>query len=101
MEIIGRYSNTPNLLPDLRRTLEAVTTIVIEDDQPDIAATAYRRWRIRDRLGPADLDQLVNAFKEGTTIPELVNRYSISRTSIRIILRQNGARRRPERRPLR
>ena len=75
--------------------------MVIEDDQPDIAATADRRWRIKDRLSPSDLDQLVGAFKEGTTVPELVDRYGISRTSVRIILRQHGARRRPDRGPLR
>jgi hypothetical protein len=42
LEVIGHYSNIPGLLPDLRRTLEAATTIVVEDDQPDVAANTPR-----------------------------------------------------------
>ena len=97
----GRPSNTPNLLPDLLRTLEAVTTMVIGDDQPDITATAPagRRWRIKDRLTQADLDQLVASFGQGAAIPELADRYGVSPTSIKNILRQHGARRRPKYRP--
>lgn len=102
MEIVTHYSNTPNLLSDLRRTINAVTTMVIRDDEPDIAASAPadRAWRVKERLSPRDLDQLVESFKEGTTIPELVERYGISRTTIRTILRQHGVRRRPKRDPL-
>jgi len=29
VEVIGHYSNTPSLLADLRRTLDAVTTMII------------------------------------------------------------------------
>jgi len=98
VEVIGHYSNTPDLLPDLRRTIEAVTTMIIEDDQPDITATAPadRRWRIKDRLNQTDLDQLVASFSQGATIPELAERHGISPTSIKTILRQHGARRRPK-----
>lgn len=48
VEIVTRYSNTPDLLSDLRRTVDAVTTMVIEDDEPDIAASAPvdRVWRV-------------------------------------------------------
>jgi hypothetical protein len=101
VEIIGHYSNTPRLLPDLRRTLEAVTTMVIDGDQTDITATAPadRRWRIKDRLTQSDLDQLVASFGQGTAIPELAERYGVSPTSIKTILRHRGTRRRPKRRP--
>jgi hypothetical protein len=53
VEIVTRYSNTPNMLADLRRTVDAVTTMAIEDDQPHIAL-ADRAWRVTDRLSPAE-----------------------------------------------
>jgi len=41
VEIVNHYSNTPELLSDLRRTLQAVTGLVEEvDDEPDLSDTA-------------------------------------------------------------
>ncbi len=97
MELIVHYSNTPELLSNLRRTVDAVTSIMVEDDEPDLSMTAPadRVWRVRDRLSPADIDQLVESFKDGTTIPELATRYGISRSSVKTLLRQRGVRRHP------
>ncbi len=90
VEILTHYSNTPELLSDLRRTVGAVTSIMVEDDEPDLSVTAPadRDWRLRDRLTPSDIDQLVESFKEGATVPELVIRYSISRSSVKTLLRE-------------
>lgn len=95
MEIVIHYSNTPDLLSDLRRTVQAVTEMIVEDDEPDLSTTAPvdRSWQIKDRLTPADIDQLVESFKAGTTIPDLVARYGISRSSVKTLLRKRGVRR--------
>jgi len=95
VELIVHYSNTPELLSDLRRTVDAVTSIMVEDDEPDLSMTAPadRVWRVRDRLSAADIDQLVESFKDGTTIPALVTRYGISLSSVKTLLRQQGVRR--------
>lgn len=97
VEIVTHYSNTPELLSDLRRTVQVVTEMSVEDDEPDLSITAPvdRPWRVRDRLSPADIDQLVESFKDGSTIPELVSCYGISLSSIKTLLRQRGVRRRP------
>jgi hypothetical protein len=97
VELIAHYSNTPELLSDLRRTVDAVTSIMVEDDEPDLSMTAPTDsdCQVTDRLSPGDIDQLVQSFKEGTTIPELVTRYGISRSSVKTLLRQRGVRRRP------
>src|SRR5215469_11474540 len=99
VELIAHYSNTPDLLSDLRRTVDAVTSITAEDDEPDLSMTAPadRDWRVRDRLSPADIDHLVQSFKDGSAISELVTLYGISRSSVKTLLRQRGARRRPRR----
>ena len=40
MEIIGHYSNTLSLLADLSRTLDAVATMITEEDEPAITVNA-------------------------------------------------------------
>jgi hypothetical protein len=96
VELIAHYSNTPDLLSDLRRTVDAVTTIMVEADEPDLSTTApiARDWRVKDRLASSDIDQLVESFKAGVTIPELVAHYGISRSSVKTLLRQRAVRRR-------
>lgn len=41
----------------------------------------------------ADIDQLVQSFKDGAIIPELVTCYGISRSSVKTLLRQRGIQR--------
>lgn len=95
VELVTHHSNTPELLSDLRRTVDAVTSIMVEGDEPDLSmiVPADRDWRVRDRLSPADIGQLVESFKHGTPISELVARYGISRSSVKTLLRQQGVRR--------
>lgn len=95
VDLLHHYSNTPELLSDFRRTVDAMTTITVEEDEPDVSWTAPggSDWRVKDRLTPAEIDQLVDAFKYGATIPELVTRYGICRSSIKTLLRQRGVRR--------
>jgi hypothetical protein len=95
VELLTHYSNTPDLLSNLRRTVQAVTEMVVEDDEPDISTVApvFRPTRIEDRLSASDVDQLVVSFKAGTTIRELVEHYGICRTSVKNVLRRHGVRR--------
>lgn len=97
MELIAHYSNTPELLSDLRRTVEAVTTVIVEDDELDVSMTAPtdRPWQLKDRLSSGDISELIESFRSGTTIPELVTRYGISRSSVKTLLRQRGVQRHP------
>jgi len=97
VELIAHYSNTPELLSDLRRTVEAVTTVIVEDDELDVTTTAPtdRLWKLKDRLSSGDISQLIESFKSGTTIPELVTRYGISRSSVKTLLRQRRVHRHP------
>lgn len=95
MDLLHHYSNTPELLSDLRRTVEAVTSIMVEEDEPNVTLTAPggSDWRVRDRLKAAEIDQLVDAFKYGATIPELVTCYGICQSSVKKLLRERGVRR--------
>jgi FixJ family two-component response regulator len=50
-----------------------------------------RRWRMVDRLGAADTERLVAAFAAGTSKRELAERYGISESSVKRLIRQHGA----------
>jgi hypothetical protein len=97
VELIAHYSNMPELLSDLRHSVEAVTTVIVEDDDLDLSTTAPtdRPWQLKDRLSSGDISELIESFKSGTTIPELVTRYGISRSSVKTLLRQRGVQRHP------
>jgi hypothetical protein len=51
--------------------------------------------RVMDRLGEAELRRLVSEFREGVTKRELAERYAMSESTVKRILRKRGARRTP------
>jgi hypothetical protein len=53
-----------------------------------------RRHAITDRLSAADIDTLIGLYLTGTTIRSLAEKYSISETAIKTLLRRRGIRRR-------
>jgi hypothetical protein len=70
-----------DLLSGLPRTVQPVTEMVVEDDEPDLSTSApvFRPVRIEGRLAEADVEQLIALFKAGTTIREFVEHYGIGR----------------------
>jgi hypothetical protein len=94
VEIVTHYSNTPDLLVDLRRTLQAVTEPAELDDEPDLPPhPAGRAWRVRDRLSMEDIQSILKEFKAGTSGRELAERYVISLSAVKRLLREHGIRR--------
>ena len=47
--------------------------------------------RVSDRLGPEELEQLVGAFQRGTSKRQLAERYGISESSVKRLIRLRGA----------
>jgi DNA invertase Pin-like site-specific DNA recombinase len=54
---------------------------------------APRVWRVADRLSEADVCSLAARYQAGTTARELAEHFSISRTSVKRLLRERGIRR--------
>jgi hypothetical protein len=52
-------------------------------------------WRAIDRLGEDQIQSLIESFQSGATVRELTERYPLSRTAIKKLLRDRGVRRRP------
>jgi FixJ family two-component response regulator len=55
------------------------------------APLSTRQWRVGDRLGRDDLEQLIAAFTAGTPKREMAERYGISESSVKRLIRQHGA----------
>jgi len=51
---------------------------------------APRVWRVRDRLNEADVQRWVFCFREGVTVRELADLFSIGISSVKRLLREHG-----------
>jgi len=92
-------ANRSDLLDSLTKTLERVRqerrTDPSEEDTEGLlrAVRPPRVWRIRDRLTPDDIAQLIEDYRAGATARELAARYSIGLTNVKRLLREHKARR--------
>lgn len=79
MEVVGRYSKLPNLprLPHFN------TNHTIPIARPRIHA-------IQRRLSQEVREQLLADYQAGISAKQLASRYQLSRSSIRVVLRESG-----------
>jgi DNA-directed RNA polymerase specialized sigma24 family protein len=96
VDLMEAYSRRPDLLfalfsavEQLRATpsLEPTTGHSVSSDQTP------RIWRLSDRLRETDINNLVSSYLNGTTAQELAQQFRISKTSVKRLLRERGARR--------
>lgn len=91
-----RYSNNPTLLDDLRNARESVLDPVGEDE-PELGGEHRangRRWALAHRLAPRDRQAIMNGYRGGATVRELAERFSISESSVKRVLRRAECRKR-------
>lgn len=96
MELVRRYSNRVDLQ---ERLAEARSRARQQGEQEPngYAVTVSGRvsgvWRVRDRLTDADVQALIGEFLAGTSKRVLAERYAISFSTVKNILRKHGVRR--------
>lgn len=91
-----RYSNNPTLLDDLRNAREPALNPVGEDE-PGLGGAhraSGRRWALTHRLPPGDRQAVVDGYRAGATVRELAERFSISESSVKRVLRRAECRKR-------
>jgi DNA-directed RNA polymerase specialized sigma24 family protein len=96
VELMTRYSNNPTLLDDLRYAREAAQSSD-EDDDPELGGQRRangRRWAVARRLAGDDLQAVVDGYRTGAAARELAERFEISESSVKRLLRRVGCRRR-------
>jgi transcriptional regulator of aromatic amino acid metabolism len=97
VELARRYSNRPELLNPLVRTLDKIHNGTPSDDV-DLAVVEGRQARVptvNDRLTPADIQILIDSYMAGATSKKLAEEYGFSGTTIKRILREHGIRKYP------
>lgn len=96
VDLLMTYSKRSDLLFDLATAVERVRNaeahLVAEPDSVR-SDQAPRVWRLADRLSEEDEQRLVSLFLEGATVMQLVEKFSLGRSSVKKVLRTHGARR--------
>ena len=95
MELLRRYSNRPDLVGPLVRAWKEIDdpasdcnkTVTTVDGKT--ASPAY----LRSRLSEADVTELIDAYRSGTTAKALAERYGVHYSTIKKKLRKQGVRR--------
>jgi len=98
VDLLCRYSNRQAQIEGMEDVLRRITQND-QTDLPGISSEAARtRWRsVADRVSPIEVETLVERYRSGVKAAFLAREYGISLSSVRRILRQHGARRRPAR----
>ena len=86
----GRYSNP---LKPLRTVIELLATWPRCDRS---LAAARVPILLERRLGHAAVDQLIAAYRSGTSTRELASRYGVAKSSVIRVLRRQGVQLRPQ-----
>ncbi|MGH3517873.1 MAG: hypothetical protein ACRDQ7_10760 [Haloechinothrix sp.] len=96
MDLITRYSNNGTVLDDLRQAREGVLSRA-EEDEPELGGE-YRASgpprAVAARLTAEGVQAVVDGYRAGETARELAERFSISESSVKRLVRQAGCRKR-------
>ena|SRR2546421_631873 len=92
LDIIRHYSNRADLLDDLDRAthrLEQANAANSAAERLSVRSTGRlnRKWAMQDRLGEAELRDIAESFRAGVSKCKLAERYGISVSSVKRILR--------------
>lgn len=96
VEVTTRYSNNSTLLDDLRQVHEVVLSRD-KQDEPELGEqhrASGRRWAMAHRLTAEDVQAVVNGYRAGRTARELAERFSVSESSVKRLVRRAGCRKR-------
>ena len=89
MELRGRLSN-PTIVGKVREASAAIAAKQTSGSEAADAMRRQRRWRIADRLGKHIVDELLADRCRGLTLKDSAERYGISMSSVKRILRNGG-----------
>ncbi len=86
MDLRGRLSN-PEVREVVAQAAQAVNAIKVGAGHAVSLPPALRRWRLVDRIGADAIHKLAADADSGTTKRELAERYGISLSSVKRILK--------------
>ncbi|HEV7454987.1 MAG TPA: hypothetical protein VGO07_07045 [Candidatus Saccharimonadales bacterium] len=92
MDLIVHYSNTPQLLFDLRLTVRALAEPGSDQEKLTLPSPAQsaQPWSTSARLGTTGMDALLDAYHAGATKKQVADQFKISLSSVKRLLRKHG-----------
>ena len=90
-----RYSNTPEIINDLRFLVKALEETLPSDDEEPLGIPAQppsQTWAMTDRLSKDQIEDLIRQYHAGRTGKELAEAFNISLSSVRRLLAKHKAR---------
>jgi hypothetical protein len=93
VELVRAYSNRRDLADALVNTVLQLKQAQAQSGEPahSVGSTpSHRQRRVGDRLSEADLEQLVAAFAASMSKRSLSERYGITESSVKRLIRQYG-----------
>jgi hypothetical protein len=90
VDLRGRFSN-PEIRAMVAQVAQLAAGINVEEDQQEHSALApqRQRWRLVDRLGEQIIQEMLHDSHWGATQRSLAERYGISLSSVKRVLRRH------------
>lgn len=94
VDLVGTYSKRQDLADQLRRSLGGLGLVhpeAAEDSEGSVRTTAKAAvpHRVVDRLGEETVQQMIEERRAGVELRELAERYGVSLSSVKRVLRQH------------
>jgi len=91
--VAGRYSNRCDLLEQLRKVAVILSGACGDSaagtgGEP-VTAPPTRLYRLRDRFSPGDVHAMIELYGSGATVQQVAERFGVSESSVKRLLRQN------------
>ena len=101
VDLVRAYSKRPDLCEELVRTirnLDRALSASALSGPASVCSTGRspRNWRVSDRVSDSEASMIVLAFSRGTSKRELAERYGISESSVKRLLRRQRVQQQPE-----
>jgi FixJ family two-component response regulator len=92
---MGSYLNHQDLADALASAVRQLRQAQGRGDEPAHSVrsspSSTRQWQVDDRLSEADQERLIADFVAGTSKRKLAERYGISESSVKRLVREHGA----------
>jgi hypothetical protein len=94
VDLMGPYLNRRDLADALVSAVRQLRQAQAQTGEPAFSVRSTQtssQWRVGDRLSEADTERLIAAFTAGTSKRKLAERYGISNSSVKRLVRRHGA----------
>jgi hypothetical protein len=104
VDLLRRYSNHADLLHELNRVMDRLqdkhdAPALEEEPDEDLSSACHhpRQRLLSVRFTSTDIAAMIDQYRSGATIHTVATAFQISTTSLKLLIREHGARRKDQR----